>query len=77
MSRLFEPDDVFHDGELAVQERDGSKDSVGRFGYRMVRPFMPDQHRDFFEMLPFVVVGMIDEAGQPWATFASGKPGFI
>ena len=73
----FDPDRIFHDGEIAVQERDGARDAVKRFGNRMVRPFMPDQHRAFFEMLPFIVIGMLDGVGRPWITLAAGKPGFM
>jgi len=38
---------------------------------------MPDQHRDFFAQLPFVAVGMLDAAGDPWAGMLAGRPGFI
>lgn len=73
----FDPDKIFHEGEIAVQERDGARDAVKRFGDRMVRPFMPDQHREFFEMLPFIVIGLLDDGGRPWITLATGKPGFM
>jgi predicted pyridoxine 5'-phosphate oxidase superfamily flavin-nucleotide-binding protein len=38
---------------------------------------MPDQHRDFFAMLPFIVVGTVDGANQPRASILTGRPGFI
>ena len=43
----------------------------------MLRPFMPDQHREFFEQLPFVVAGSVDAAGRPWASIVFGLPGFV
>jgi predicted pyridoxine 5'-phosphate oxidase superfamily flavin-nucleotide-binding protein len=38
---------------------------------------MPDQHRELFEKLPFMLVGALDAAGRPWATMAAGRPGFV
>lgn len=66
----------FHDGELALQERYGVRDKVARFGLRGIRPFMPEEHRDFLEQLPFVFVATLDGSGAPWASIAWGLPGF-
>jgi predicted pyridoxine 5'-phosphate oxidase superfamily flavin-nucleotide-binding protein len=38
---------------------------------------MPDQHRDFFASLPFLVATTLDEAGAPMATLLTGRPGFV
>ncbi|MDE0174293.1 MAG: pyridoxamine 5'-phosphate oxidase family protein [Defluviicoccus sp.] len=38
---------------------------------------MPDQHRDFYGALPFVLVGTVDGEGWPWASIVPGRPGFI
>lgn len=70
-------DGVFHPGELAVQTRAGVRERVSRGGGRMIRPFMPDQHREFFELLPTLFVGSLDEAGRPWASVVAGPPGFV
>lgn len=67
----------FHAGERAVQQRLGVRDSVERGGRRMIGDSMPEQHRDFFEELPFLVVGSLDGAGRPWASLQSGEPGFV
>lgn len=69
-------DNVYHDGEMAVQEQAGVRDFAARLS-QMIRPFMPEQHRGFFEMLPFVVVGLVDDQGRPWSTLSVGDPGFI
>ncbi|WP_108883428.1 pyridoxamine 5'-phosphate oxidase family protein [Anderseniella sp. Alg231-50] len=69
-------DNVYHGGEIAVQQQAGVRDMAERLS-QMIRPFMPDQHRTFFEMLPFAVVGMTDEHGRPWSTLCVGEPGFI
>ena len=76
-TQLYDPDMIFHEGEIAIQEKDGSREAVNRFAHRMVRPFMPDQHREFFAMLPFVVIGMLDGNGRPWITISTGNPGFM
>jgi predicted pyridoxine 5'-phosphate oxidase superfamily flavin-nucleotide-binding protein len=43
----------------------------------VIRGFMPEQHRDFFEHLPFVITGTVDAQGQPWASVLASPPGFI
>src|SRR5581483_8644029 len=57
--------------------RAGVEDKVAHFGRRGIRAFMPDEHREFFEQLPFVFVASLDGSGQPWASMAWGLPGFI
>ncbi|MDN3557500.1 FAD-binding oxidoreductase [Halomonas maura] len=47
--------------------------SAGRF----IRDHMPEQHRAFFAMLPFVVIAGGDEKGRPWVTLLAGEDGFI
>jgi predicted pyridoxine 5'-phosphate oxidase superfamily flavin-nucleotide-binding protein len=46
-------------------------------GRRGIRSFMPDQHREFFAELPFLLVGSLDAGGQPWASVLAGPPGFV
>ena len=66
----------FHDGERAVQTRAGVRDAIERHGGRMIRDFMPDQHRNFFAMQPFLLVGSVDARERPWASILVGLPGF-
>lgn len=70
---------TFHEGERAVQARVGAavRARMAEIGPRVIRDFMPDQHREFFEQLPFVVAGTVDADGQPWASVLSQPPGFI
>ena len=49
----------FHSGETAVQERLGVRDKIEPFAKRVVRDHMPDQHREFFGELPFVLAGTV------------------
>ena len=67
----------FHAGERAVQERLGVRARIERGGRRMIRDSMPEEHREFFELLPFLLVGSLDGAGRPWASLLSGSPGFV
>lgn len=67
----------FHPGEWAVQARVGVQERLAVSGRRVIRGIMPDQHRDFFALLPFVVVGSLDRQGRPWASILSGHPGFL
>jgi predicted pyridoxine 5'-phosphate oxidase superfamily flavin-nucleotide-binding protein len=70
-------DSPFHRGEQLAQERTGARERVERAGRRMIRDYMPDEHRTFFEELPFLVVGSIDASGRPWASMLVGEPGFV
>lgn len=67
---------AFHDGELALQAETGVRERLAQAGPRVIRDHMPDQHREFFVQLPYVVVGTLDESGQPHASLLAGPPGF-
>lgn len=62
----------FHAGELAIQERAGVREQVAGFGSRAIRTFMPDQHREFFALLPLLLVGSLDADGYPSASVLWG-----
>jgi uncharacterized protein len=66
----------FHAGERAVQHRAGVRDKMEAVGRRVLRDHMPDQHREFFAGLPFLVLGTVDDAGRPTASIVAGAPGF-
>ena len=69
---------VFHSGEQEIQSRLGIRDKMERFGSRVIREYMPDQHRDFYQQLPFVAVAHLDQDGWPWASLWVGEQaGFI
>ncbi len=67
----------FHEGELEAQERAGVRKRMASIGRRVVRNYMPDQHREFFEKLATLFVGHVDEQGRPWASLLLGEPGFM
>ena len=67
----------FHEGEKAIQERAGVADRAEMLARRVVRDHMPDQHREFYENLPFLVLGSVDGEGRPWASLIAGPQGFM
>ena len=67
----------FHPGELALQDRAGTRAWLEVAGRRIIRDHMPDQHRELLETLPYLIAGVADAEGQPWATLLTGDPGFV
>jgi uncharacterized protein len=68
---------TFHAGEAALQGEVGAAERMQRIGPQVIRAQLPEQHREFFHQLPFVVVGSIDPQGQPSASLLAGAPGFV
>ena len=66
----------FHEGERFAQARTGAGD-VAAWAGGFVRSYMPKQHRDFYESLPFLILSGEDENGHVWTTLVEGKNGFI
>ena len=67
----------FHRGEREIQSRLGVREQVEDVGQRFIRDYMPDQHREFFEQLPMLLIGSMDAKGRPWASVVVGCPGFV
>lgn len=67
----------FHDGEKRVQERLGVREAIEPWARKVVHPTLPEQHRQFYAQLPYVVAAARDDAGRPWVTILAGSPGFI
>lgn len=67
----------WHAGEVAMQRTIGVAERMAAVGGKVVRDFMPDQHRDFYEQLPVIMMGAVDRQGDAWATLAVGNPGFL
>jgi hypothetical protein len=70
-------DAPFHAGEQALQARAGVRERMAQIGRKVIRDFMPDQHRALFTALPFVLVGALDGRRRPWASVLVGTPGFM
>ena len=70
-------DATFHDGEKALQMRAGVRGRLAEAGPRVIRDYMPEQHRLFFVELPLIFVGSLDKEARPWASVLTGIPGFV
>lgn len=68
---------VFHEGEVTLQKSVGADSRLSELGKYVIRDQMPDQHREFFEQLPWVHIAAIDSRGHPCATVRAGGPGFM
>jgi uncharacterized protein len=74
-TRVTEP--AFHSGEIELQREAGVAERLARIGPQVIREQMPVQHRELFELLPFVIVGSLDARGQPTASLLAAPPGFV
>ncbi len=66
----------FHPGEQRAQQRIGVREKLEKVGRKHIRDYLPDQHREFYAALPFVLLGTVDAQGRPWASLVAGRPGF-
>ncbi|WP_454848730.1 flavin-nucleotide-binding protein [Rhizobium binxianense] len=67
----------WHEGELALQRQVGVAERMDATGRHVLRSFLLDQHRAFYPLLPFIVLGAVDPEGEIWATARAGLPGFL
>ncbi|WP_336819081.1 FAD-binding oxidoreductase [Cedecea sp. MMO-103] len=77
MSDKLAKKSVWHEGEIFLQDKVGVTERMAEVGQRVIRDHMPEQHRDFYAQLPFIVIGSISQNGEAWATLLEGDPGFI
>lgn len=66
----------WHAGEQQLQAHVGVAERMEAFGRKVIRNWMPDQHREFYRQLPFMLLGAVDAQGRPWASVLEGEPGF-
>jgi predicted pyridoxine 5'-phosphate oxidase superfamily flavin-nucleotide-binding protein len=69
---MMHPQYPFHAGELEAQRLAG-----GGPGGHGIRDAMPDQHRAFFQALPYAVLAGLDRAAEPVASVVAGPSGFV
>jgi predicted pyridoxine 5'-phosphate oxidase superfamily flavin-nucleotide-binding protein len=67
---------VFHEGELAVQERVGVSRQASRVG-GSIKPTIPPPAQVFLAQQPYVFAGSIDKKGRVWASMLAGEAGFL
>jgi predicted pyridoxine 5'-phosphate oxidase superfamily flavin-nucleotide-binding protein len=62
----------FHEDERTAQQLAGV-----RAGRAAIRPFMPEQHRDFFALQSCLFTATLDDDGWPIASMVWGDAGFV
>jgi ferredoxin-NADP reductase/predicted pyridoxine 5'-phosphate oxidase superfamily flavin-nucleotide-binding protein len=67
----------FHEGEQQIQSRLGVREGIEPWARKVVRPFLPEEHRAFYAELPFIVLAARDRSGRPFATLLAEEPGFV
>lgn len=67
----------FHEGEQRLQRLVGHREKTERIGRKLIRDYLPEQHRLFFKQLPFLIGACVDADGWPWASVISGTEGFV
>lgn len=66
----------WHTGERQLQASAGAAERMAVIGPKVIRDHLPEQHRGFYPLLPYLLLGGVDEHGIPWATMLEGAPGF-
>jgi uncharacterized protein len=63
------PNNPFHIGEITLQQHEHMQDNVMSYAPKFIRPLMPNEHRQFFTELPFLVAAIRDpNTGYIWST---------
>ena len=75
MSETLKTLPVWHEGETYLQQKVGVAERMAAVGQRVIRDFMPDQHRDFYAQLPFIVLGSVDRPRRRLGNLARRAPG--
>ena len=68
---------LWHAGEQRLQAQVGVAERMEQVGRKVVRDYLPDQHRAFYAHLPYIVIGAVDDQGWPWASVLDDRAGFI
>lgn len=76
-TKIDKSESHFHAGEQELQARLGVREKMERFSKQVITDFMPEQHREFYQQLPFVMLGHADKNEWPWASMLFNKAGFI
>jgi uncharacterized protein len=66
----------FHADERQVQRYLGVE-AIEQWARKVIRPYLPKQHRAFHTAQPFLIAAARDALGRPWATVLSGEDGFV
>jgi len=64
----------WHPGEVAIQRRLNYAKPMKK-AYTSVENYLPDQHRLFHNILPWVPITTLDDKGRPWSSLVAGEGG--
>lgn len=67
---------IYHEGELALQERAGVQGMAERIA-RGIHTAMPPIAQSFLQDQSLAVAGTVDSEGRVWASSLVGEPGFL
>jgi len=67
---------VFHEGEIAIQQRVGVEQMSARVG-NGIKPTIPLVAANFLQEHPFVIISAADENGHLWASILVGQAPFM
>lgn len=65
----------FHPGEVKMQQNENVHHLVMKYAPKVIRPYMPDQHREFYVAQPFMVAAARDKQGNMWSTMITNPTG--
>lgn len=71
------PDSPWHAGEQALQLSVDMLERMEMIGRKVIRDHLVEQHQGFYPLLPFMVLGAVDDGGDVWASLRAGDPGFV
>jgi ferredoxin-NADP reductase/predicted pyridoxine 5'-phosphate oxidase superfamily flavin-nucleotide-binding protein len=69
------PANPFHPGEVSLQQHANVHKSVMSYAPRVIRPYLPEQHLDFYQHQPFLVAAALDSNGFMWSTLLTSPTG--
>lgn len=69
------PANPFHAGEVKLQQQANVQTSVMSYAPRVIRPYLPQQHLDFYQQQPFMVAAALDSNGYMWSTLLTSPTG--
>ena len=76
MSATITNHDIFHEGELAVQQRAGAVAKARNSGRMISDTIIPGAVK-FVNKQPFFVTGSVDRQQNLWASIVVGSSGFV
>jgi predicted pyridoxine 5'-phosphate oxidase superfamily flavin-nucleotide-binding protein len=62
----------WHAGEKQLQAKVGVADRMETVGNKVIRDYLPEQHREFYRHLPFLLLGAVDAEGR--RCWQAGEP---